>query len=139
MQNLIDSILWQGNARDAREIHQVLALGVQAIVDLAENESPVTFPRDVIVLRYPIADGSGNPAWLLRSIIRSLCGLLENKIPTFIYCSAGMSRSPTLAAAAISRLRAMSLDLAITQFFNEPKFDISPALWNDVRDLIENW
>ena len=65
MREVIDQ-LWIGNAIDARDVTGVLGLGVAAIVDLAIEEPPIQYPRDVVYCRFPLIDGSGNQPAVLR-------------------------------------------------------------------------
>ena len=65
MQCLIPNQLWQGHVGEASDVRSVLDLGVRVLIDLAAEEEPIRYPRDIVVLRYPILDGAGNPRWLL--------------------------------------------------------------------------
>ncbi|HUG17833.1 MAG TPA: dual specificity protein phosphatase [Planctomycetaceae bacterium] len=132
MHCLIEQQLWQGNAVEAGDVRAILNLGVQAVVDLAAEEEPIRYPRDILVLRYPIIDGAGNPRWLLESIVSSLHNLLRNEIPTFVYCSAGLSRSPALCSAALARFRDVSMEDALAIVLGERSLDISTALWSEL-------
>lgn len=69
MREVIPERLWIGNALDARDVTGVLGLGVTAIVDLAIEELPIQFPRDVLYCRFPLIDGSGNQPATLRAAI----------------------------------------------------------------------
>jgi hypothetical protein len=89
--------LWVGHASDLRELPRLLDVGILAIVDLAANESPARVTRDLVYLRFPLLDGSGNPRWLLRMAVESVAGLLRSGTPTFVSCGAGMSRSLAIA------------------------------------------
>lgn len=137
MHCVIEGQLWQGNAVEAEDLRAVLNLGVRAIVDLAGDEPPISYPRDILYLRYPIFDGGGNPVWLLNSIIETTVGLLTNGVPTFVYCGAGLSRSPTIVSAAVSRLQGIPPDDALRAVIGGRYCDVSPTLWNDVRRLGE--
>ena len=106
------------------------------MVDLAANEPPTVLPRGLIALRFPILDGAGNPAWLLRLAIESLASLLRAGIPTLVHCSAGMSRTPAVAAAALTLAHAMSPADALRLVTRAGPADISPALWADLQVAI---
>ena len=69
MREIIPTRLWIGNAMDARNVTGVLGLGVSAIVDLAIEEPPIQFPRDVVYCRFPLIDGVGNQPTVLRVAI----------------------------------------------------------------------
>src|SRR5687767_13688539 len=92
--------LWIGNARDARDIRGILDAGIEAIVDLAVDEPPVQPTRELIYLRFPLVDGSGNPPWLLATAVVGVENLVRVGVPTLVACGGGMSRSLAIAAAA---------------------------------------
>src|SRR5262245_42630430 len=94
--------LWLGSVVDARDVRAVLNHGVTAVVDLAINELPIVYPRDIVYCRIPLLDGGGNSVASLRLAIRILTSLLVGNVPTLLFCSMGMSRTPVIAAAAIS-------------------------------------
>ncbi len=60
MRPLIVDKLWVGNARDLADVRGVLLLGVQAVVDLAANEAPVQYSRDIAYCRLPLVDPQDN-------------------------------------------------------------------------------
>ena len=62
MREVIPTKLWIGNALDARDIRSVLDCGIAVIIDLAIEEPPVQFPRDIVYCRFPLIDGAGNEA-----------------------------------------------------------------------------
>ena len=64
MREVIDQ-LWIGNAIDARDVTGVLGFGVAAIVDLAIEEPPIQYPRDVVYCRFSLIDGSGSMKGML--------------------------------------------------------------------------
>lgn len=82
MRKVADLPLWIGTARDARDMRVVLDLGIEAVVDLAMDELPVHPTRELMYLRFPLVDGEGNPAWLLRAAVDALTGLLTAGVPT---------------------------------------------------------
>lgn len=71
MRQIIPNVLWIGNALDARDISGVLHQGIVAVVDLAMEESPAPYPRDVVYCRFPLIDGSGNQLGVLRAAIET--------------------------------------------------------------------
>ena len=66
--------LWIGTARDARDIKGVLDAGIEAIVDLAMMNEPVTPTRELVYLRFPLVDGGGNPPWLICAAVLAVEG-----------------------------------------------------------------
>ncbi len=102
VREVVSNRLWIGNAADGRDCEGLLRAGVTAVVNLAAEESSPSLPRDMIYCHFPINDGSQDEPGVLEVAIRMLVCLLKNEVPTLVYCSAGMSRSPAIAAAAVS-------------------------------------
>lgn len=73
--------LWIGTARDARDIKGVLDAGIEAIVDLAIMNEPVTPTRELVYLRFPLIDGEGNPPWLLCAAVQGVEGCCDCRCP----------------------------------------------------------
>ncbi len=125
--------LWLGHVGDARDLRAVLSAGIGAVVDLAANEPPLTVTRDLLYCRFPLLDGAGNPPWLVRAAVEVIAGLLQSGVPTLVYCSGGMSRTPVIAAGAVARLRGCSLAEALAVVAGAGPADISPALLAEVE------
>ncbi|MCC6126440.1 MAG: dual specificity protein phosphatase family protein [Pirellulales bacterium] len=134
MREILPQKLWLGNLRDATDIHQLMELGIVAIVDLAYEEQPPQFPRSMAYCRFPILDGQQSSLQMLLLAIECLVALLKKDIPTFVYCSAGMSRSPAIVAAALSLLYGGALDDNLRKVISGHPHDISPQLWQEVKD-----
>ncbi|MFZ5829601.1 MAG: protein-tyrosine phosphatase family protein [Planctomycetota bacterium] len=127
--------LWIGNARDARDARELFDAGIGAVVDLAFEEPPAVLPREIVYLRFPLLDGSGNAAWLLRLAIESTRSLIASNVPTLVACSGGMSRSPAIAAAALGMTGQCSPDQSLRGLREHGPFDVSPGLWSDIHSL----
>jgi protein-tyrosine phosphatase len=136
MRSIIPGLLWIGSARDARDVRGLMDLEIAAIVNLALEEPPVVYPREVVCLRIPLLDGEGNSAELLSLAVGSIASLLAARLPTLVACSAGMSRSPILAAAAMAMVQGTSFEAALAEITAGGPHDCSPALWRDVRNLM---
>jgi len=132
MREIIRGKLWIANARQVRDIRATLAEGATAIIDLAMEEPPIAFPRDILYGRFPLLDGTGNPPHILAACIETVAKLIEAHQPTVIACSAGMSRSPVIAAAAIALIKGISLETSLLKLTESAPHDISPALLQDV-------
>ena len=131
IREIIDGRLWIGNALEARDLRGLHQRGIQAVVDLAANEVPAQLGRDIIYCRVPLNDG-GNAPPLLVAAIRCLVALLEGEFTTLVACSAGMSRSPTIAAAAMAIVTKQSPDDCLMQIVFGQAHDVSPQLWQSV-------
>jgi protein-tyrosine phosphatase len=127
--------LWLGNAGDCLNPRAVIEAGVQAVVQLASEEPPQVFPREMIQLRFPLHDGTGNSSELLRLVVFSMECLLRAAIPTLLCCSAGMSRSPAIAACAIAKLTDQSPDAILRELQTLKPIDVSPGLWLQLLDV----
>lgn len=136
MRNVLLDVLWIGNARDARDVRAVLDLEITAIVDLAIQEPPIVFPRDICYCRFPIHDSEGNAGFLIQAAIETLVSLISSKARTLVACSAGMSRSPAIAAAAMSVVEKMPLSEALVRVADCGPCDVMPGLVEDVQKIL---
>lgn len=127
--------LWLGHVGEAREISQLYALGIEAVVDLALNEPPSSLPREIAYCRFPLGDGAGNAPWLLRSAVETVATLLREGVPTLVFCGAGLSRTPAIAAAAIAKLEGCPLSEGLERATAGVRADVSTALWVDLEEL----
>ena len=128
--------LWLGHRGDVDDPRAIVAAGILAIVDLAHNETPVVLPRDLIYCRFPLIDGTGNPPWLLRLAMETVKSLLRSDTSTLVYCSAGLSRSPCIAAAAVALVRECPLDDGLKLMLQSGPADVAPGLWAEVRAAV---
>ena len=133
MRAVSDYPLWIGNAGDLWDAREVLAVGIEAVIELADNEPFANLPREMIRCRYPISDGGDNPSWLLRLAVESVLHFLRANVPTLICCSAGMSRSVVVAAAGIALIENRSLDESLDTVIGNGPADVSPRLLNQIR------
>ncbi|MBW3542432.1 MAG: protein tyrosine phosphatase [Planctomycetes bacterium] len=125
--------LWLGHAGDGRNARAIVNAGLQAVIDLAIEEPPAALTRELVYCRFPLIDGEGNAAWLLKAAIETTAGFLRSGIPTLICCGGGMSRSPAIAAAAIARQAGKSLDDTLEMIAESGPGDVSVTLWRDVK------
>lgn len=138
MQAVLGEIVFVGNAIEARDIRLLYANQVAAVLDLAANEAPACLGRDHIYVRVPILDGEGNGDRELELAILTLVQLIRSGVKTLVACSAGMSRSPSIAAAAMALATNRTLDDCIASVTSHGPSDLSPALWNQVRKVYRN-
>lgn len=127
--------LFIGNAMDARDLRLLYDNQIAAVVDLAINESPAQLARDMIYCRIPINDGDGNSNAIISTAVRCVVTLIENEIRTMVACSAGMSRSPAIAAAAIAIITGRQPVDCLTSITTHGPHDISPILWSRVKSV----
>jgi protein-tyrosine phosphatase len=135
MREVIPKMLWTGNARDARDVKAVLGLGISAVVDLAMEEAPISFPREVIYCRYPLIDGAGNTPAVVKAAIDTTVNLIRGKVPTLVACGGGMSRSPAISAAALAVIEGTSPEQALELVAAAGPHDVSATFWAEVRAI----
>jgi hypothetical protein len=128
--------LWLGHVGDARDLSGLHSSGIAALVDLALNESPVPLTRELVYCRFPVIDGGGNPRWLLRAAVETVAGLLRARVPTLVYCGACMSRTPSVAGAAIALVRGCPLSEGLALAIQSGAADVSPALWSEIQEAL---
>ena len=128
MREVVPERLWIGNTIDARDVTRVLGHGITAIVDLAIEELPIQFPRDVVYCRFPLIDGAGNQPAVLRAAIETVASFITSGTATLVACSAGMSRSPAIVAAAMATTERITLADALGKLAAGQPHDVSPSL-----------
>lgn len=128
--------LWLGNAGDVRQPSELLAAGIAAVVDLAVYEAQAVLPRELVLCRFPLVDGAGNPAWLVRMAAETVAALMRAGVSTLVACSAGMSRTPAIAAAGLALATGRSPVEALAIVTRTGPADVSPALWAEVVSMI---
>jgi protein-tyrosine phosphatase len=136
MRAILPDLLWIGTAVDACNIKAVLDLGITAVVDLAIEEKPVLFPREIIYCRVPLVDGGDNAAPVIRLAIDTTTSLIRARVPTLICCGGGMSRSPAVAAAALARIRGCSLESTLEEVARSGPHDVAPAFWSSIEAAV---
>lgn len=135
MRQVSADCLWLGTARDARDIRALHDHGVRAVIDLAAEEPPAQLSRDLVYCRLPLLDGEGNPEWLLQAAIETTARCIERRVPTLVACSGGMSRSPVIAAAALSAAGGGPIDACLLRIIGDGPRQVSPALWNSISRI----
>jgi protein-tyrosine phosphatase len=128
--------LWLGNALDARNLRHLYEHQVAAVIDLAIEEPPAQLGREMIYCRFPLIDGEGNPQWLLQIAIQTAATLISDSAAILIACSGGMSRTPAIAASALSVATGAAPDDCLIQIVAGQPHDVSSLLWNDVREAL---
>ncbi|MEX2139469.1 MAG: dual specificity protein phosphatase [Pirellulales bacterium] len=131
-------LLWLGHAGDCRDRERILEAGIDAVVQLAIEEPPVVLPREIVFVRIPLYDGSGNSPDVLRLAVKTVEHLLAAKVPTLLCCSGGMSRSPAIAAFAIARSSGQSPAQSLEHVRGWHGTDVSPALWQDLLACVSD-
>lgn len=121
--------LWIGNALEARDSPRVRAQGIAVVIDLAVNELPAVLSRELVVCRFPLHDGMHNLPWLLRAAINCVSGFIQSQTPTLVCCSAGMSRAPSITAAALAKATNRPPGECLAEIAAARQLDVSSGLW----------
>ncbi len=137
MHEVIANHLWIGNAIEARELRRLLDLGVAALVDLAIEELPPILVRELVYCRIPLIDGAFNPPDRLRLAVQTVASLIRQGTPTFVFCGAGMSRSPAITAAALAAVEGADPNIVLQRIVTGFPHDVSPALWKEVTACLQ--
>jgi protein-tyrosine phosphatase len=137
MRQILPHSLWLGHAKDAHDFKQMFDLGINALVQLAVEEPAVQLPRELIYCRFPLVDGQGNEPSLLSLAITTLANLLEKRKSILVCCGAGLSRTPAVAAAALSMVFQEPPDECLKQVVEHHPADVAPGLWQEIKSLLE--
>lgn len=124
--------LWLGNRGDLLGPRSLFDAGIEAVVDLALEEPVAHLPRELIYCRIPILDGDGNDPERILLAMRCLAGFLASETRTMVACSAGMSRSPAIAAGALAVHLNQAPETVLSQIAALKALEVNDALWNDV-------
>lgn len=135
MRSVAGYFLWIGNQGDTRNLQGLFDAGIEAVVELADNEPFADLPREIIRCRFPLSDSGDNPAWLLRLAMKTIAVFLENNVRVLICCSGGMNRSVCLAAAGIAVADRIPLNQALLAVTQTGPVDVSPRLLDEVLVL----
>ena len=103
----------------------------------AINEVPAQLARELIYCRFPIIDGDGSSDAVIKMAIRTSVLLLQLQQRTLIACSAGMSRSPAVAAAALALFTNRSPEDCLLGIVANAPHDVSPTLWRRIKHAHE--
>jgi hypothetical protein len=136
LRQITSTSCWIGTAADCQSFREIFDLGIQAVVQLAAEEPALAAPRELLLFRFPILDSSGNDPVVLRLAIQTIGQLIAARIPALLSCSAGMSRSPAILAAALALTDRCSIDDCLKRVIGDGPSEVSPALWNEIRAQI---
>lgn len=132
------NLLWIGHALDVREPRALFDAEITAVIDVAYEEPPAKIPRQLIYCRFPLNDGGGNDPNTLLQILRTATDLLRSNTRTIIACSAGMSRSPTIAAFTLAHHLSENPDHVIARIADIKSLELKPELWADTLTAFNN-
>ena len=129
--------LWLGRRGEGRDYRRVIDAGIQALVHLAEEETPDQPPRKLIYCRIPLVEGAGNPSVLLDLAVSTVADLLRLRVPTLLYGDGGISRIPTIAAVALSLIFGETPEKCLNWVVQQHACDVTPGLWDEVKEMLD--
>ena len=128
--------LWLGHVGEGEAFRRLFDLGIEAVVQLAAEEPPLPLPRELILCRFPLLDGVGNRPAILALAVETAAALVRGRTPTLLCCGAGMSRSPAVAAAALTLAYGGTPEDWLKSVAENHPSDVSPGLWDEIRRLV---
>jgi protein-tyrosine phosphatase len=130
--------IWLGHAGDGEAFRRLFDLGIEAVVQLSAEEPPLSLPRDLILCHFPLIDGVGNRPAVLSLAIETTAAVVRERMPVLICCNAGMSRSPAVAAAALTLAYGGTPEHWLKAVAEHHPSDVSPGLWDEVCRMLVN-
>lgn len=135
MRELNSQRLWIGNAGDSRQPRLLFETGIQVVVDVAMEEKIPQLPAEFIVMRIPLYDGEGNSPLTLHLAVDTVASLISRRTPTLLTCSAGLSRSPLVAAFAMQRVTGTPALELLREWSQTAPFDVHPGLLSALQSV----
>jgi len=136
IRNVLPDRLWIGNCADGRNVDGLLSLGIEAVIDLAAEERPALLPRDFFYFRIPLVDGGDNEDEKIRLAVETTRLSFKAALRTLICCSAGLSRSPLIAAAIVSCDKGDSIETLLQQIGQLGPLDPSSQLLSHLKRIL---
>jgi protein-tyrosine phosphatase len=134
--------LWVGNADDARNPQPIFDNQISVVIDVAFEEKPATLPqkpatlpRQLIYCRFPLNDGGGNDPATLQLAMQCVVDCLRHEMTVLVACSAGLSRSPVIAAMALAHFDNITPEAAIGRIAQTKTLEVNGVLWSDAVKL----
>ena len=118
--------IYVGTESDAGDEPLLRKHGVDTVISLT-HRNPET--GDTTRVDVPMVDGPQNNYQAFAEAVETVVENVENDRCVLVHCSAGSSRSPSVAAAAITHLTENNLNEALNQIIEErPETDPHDAL-----------
>jgi len=127
--------IFVGTEADASDESLLEAHGIDAVVSLTHNE-PET--GDITRVDAPMVDGPQNSYQSFADALQSVLTSRDDGQRVLIHCAAGSSRSPSVAATAITCLTANTLNESFNQVLERrPETDPHDALIRQAAKVID--
>jgi atypical dual specificity phosphatase len=142
--DVIDGLLIGAYPLDEADVSMLASLGVQRVLNLAEESEYRPGDRDAVEAaldaagieehRLPIPDYGGLPAGLIERAVQEVLDWLKEGKRIYLHCRAGWQRSAALAAGVIAIHDDMDIDEALTLVQSrKPSADPLPHQREDLR------
>ena len=56
MRQIAGQLLWIGNPSDTLNVRGIMDAGIEAVVEVADNEPLAMLPREIVRCRFPLSD-----------------------------------------------------------------------------------
>lgn len=136
MHQILPHQLWIGSTGDLKDLRRLYDAGIQAVVQVAYEEPPLSLPHDIVACRFPLVDGDDNAPALLDLAATTLTHLLVAKFTCLVCCQAGLSRSPAVAAAALARVTKQPFDEWLKKLAQLHGCALHPSLVSQMRRIV---
>ncbi len=136
MIEIVPSLIWLADGLEVRDLELISKMQIDAVVDLAYEETPISLGKSKLAIRVPLIDGEGNNQQHIRLAITYTAELIRSKTPFVIACSAGISRSPTILAAALSTVENISIEEELAFILTKKRIGSSTVFLADVQDAM---
>ncbi|MEM9412733.1 MAG: dual specificity protein phosphatase [Planctomycetota bacterium] len=136
MHEVHPGLLWIGHAMDVRDPQSIFDVGISAVIDVAYEETPSGVPRQLVYCRFPLNDGGGNEPGRIVQALKTTTDFLRSGTKTMVACSAGMSRSPSIAAFSLALHLSERPEDVLERIGKLKSLEINTDLWNEIRDAI---
>lgn len=111
----VDSGLFVGTLEDANDLKLLRENGLSTIVSLTYEKPASDSDMDIEVEHVPMMDGPQNDTELFQRAVTLTVSRLKKGDRVLVHCSAGASRSPSVAATEMAIYRGISLEEAFEQ------------------------
>ena len=134
----ITPAIYIGDIHDAANAQWLSEGSPTAVLKLTHGDPETPYPDDVTVSEVPMIDGPQNDYEDFVRAVGALLELLEDDHTVFVHCTAGISRSGSVTAAALAVRRETSFEAAleaVTQ--HRPAVNPHPALRTQAERFLD--
>jgi protein-tyrosine phosphatase len=110
----VGDALYVGTTSDATDDSTLETHGVTTIISLT-HETPQSTRQGIDIHSIPLIDGPQHSREQFRNAVEATIAALETEGAVLVHCSAGASRSPTVAATALALAQDRDLEAALQQ------------------------